>query len=91
MRWKLRFHAASRSSPSEHRHPVAHIVEGNAQLGLALADLVQEPGIVHRNDRLRREAFERRDLLVGERPRIATIEAKSTQQRVVLTQCDPQD
>ena len=57
----------------EHRHPVAHIVEGDAQLGLALADLVEQPGIVHRDHRLRGEAFEQRDLLVGERPHLLAV------------------
>jgi len=48
----------------EHRDPVAHIVEGDAQLGLALADFVEQPSIVHRDDCLSREAFEQRNLLV---------------------------
>jgi len=52
--------------PVEHSHPVAHIVECNAQLGLALADLVEQPGIVHRNHRLRREVLKQRDFFLGE-------------------------
>ena len=47
----------------EHRDAVAHIVEGDAQFRLTLADLVEQPGIVHRDDRLRREALQHRDLL----------------------------
>jgi len=62
----LTFQAASRQLPVEHRHPVAHIVECDAQLGLALADLVEQPGIVHRNRRRRREVLEQRDLFLGE-------------------------
>ena len=42
----------------EHRDAVAHIVEGDPQFGLTLADLVQQPGIVHRDDRLCREILE---------------------------------
>ncbi len=57
----------------EHRDPVAHIVEGDPQLRLALADLVEQPGIVHRDHRLCGEAFEQRDLLVGERPHFRPI------------------
>src|SRR6516225_4018558 len=39
----------------EHRYTVAHVVERDAQFGLALADLVKEPCIVHRDDCLRGE------------------------------------
>ena len=39
----------------KHRDTVAHIVEGHAQLGLALADLVQQPCIVHGDHGLARE------------------------------------
>ena len=49
----------------KHRDAVAHIVEGDAQLGLALADLVQQPGILHRDNRLCREVLQQRDLLVA--------------------------
>ena len=41
----------------EHRDAVGHVVEGDAQLGLALADFVQQPRILHRDHRLRREVF----------------------------------
>ena len=70
----------------EHRHAVAHIVEGDAQLGLTLADFVEQPGIVHRDDRLRREAFQQRDLLVGERPHFLAVRRRSAEQHVVLAQ-----
>ena len=50
----------------EHRHPVAHVVEGDAQLGLPLADFVQQPRIVHRNDRLRRETLQQCNVFVRE-------------------------
>ena len=55
----------------EHRDAVAHVVEGDAQFGLTLADLVEQPRVLHRDDRLRREVFEQRDLLVGERPHLS--------------------
>ena len=42
----------------EHRNAIAHIVKGDAQLSLALPDLVQQPGIVHRDHRLRRKALQ---------------------------------
>ena len=42
----------------EHRDPVAHIVEGNPQLGLAPANLVQQTRVVHRNHRLRGEVLQ---------------------------------
>src|SRR5262249_10397423 len=64
----------------EHRHPVAYIVEGDAQLGLALADLVQQPGIVHRDYRLRREAFEQRYLFIRERSDLQSVSGDITEQ-----------
>ena len=58
----------------EHRDAVAHVVEGDAQLGLALADLAEQPRILHRDDRLRREILQQRDLLVGEGPDLLAID-----------------
>ena len=51
----------------EHRHAVGHVVEGDAQFGLALADFVEQPGILDRDHRLVGEGLDQRDLLVGER------------------------
>ena len=67
----------------EHRHTVAHIVEGDAQLGLALADLVEQPRIVHRDHRLRGEVFEQRDLFFGKWPHLAARAGDHAEQRVV--------
>jgi len=36
----------------EHHHGIAHVVEGDAQLALALAQLVQQAGILHGDDGL---------------------------------------
>ena len=82
----MRFHAASLQIGVEHRDAVAHVVEGDAQLGLALADFVEEPRIVHRDDRLRREVFEQRDLLFGKRPHLAARAGDHAEQRVVAAQ-----
>jgi hypothetical protein len=73
----------------EHRHPVAHIVEGDAQLGLALADLVEQPGIVHRDHRLRRKILQQRNLLVGKRPHLATADHERSDWSAILDQGDP--
>src|SRR6516164_7200986 len=61
----------------EHRHPVAHVVEGDAQFGLTLANLAQEPGIVHCDHRLRGEGPNELDLAFGERLRLAARKAES--------------
>jgi hypothetical protein len=68
----------------EHCHTVAHIVEGHPQLGLAPADFFQQPGIVHRNDRLGREVFQERDFLGAERPHLASIAGYVAKQRAVF-------
>jgi hypothetical protein len=70
----------------EHRHPVAHVVKGHPQLGLPLADLPQQPGIVHRNDRLGCEVLQERDLFVRERPDFASIAGDEAEQRAVFAQ-----
>ncbi len=72
----------------EHRHTVAHIVERDAQLGLALADLLQQPSIVHRDDRLRGEILQQRDLFIGKLPDLAATGADKAEQRLFLAQRD---
>jgi len=74
----------------EHRHTVAHVVEGDAQLGLALADLVQEPRIVHRDHRLCGKALQESDLFLRERLDLAAARRDVAKERVVLTQRDHQ-
>src|ERR1700726_404238 len=43
----------------KHRDTVDHIVECDPQLHLSLADLVEKPGILHRDHRLHGEIFEK--------------------------------
>ena len=50
----------------EHCDPVAHVVEGDAQLGLPLADLAEQPRILDRDDRLVGEGAHQFDLPLGE-------------------------
>ena len=50
----------------EHRDAIAHVLEGDAQFFLALADFVQQPRVLHRDYRLGGEVLQQRDLLVGE-------------------------
>jgi hypothetical protein len=70
----------------EHGNAVAHIVEGHPQLGLTPADFFQQPGIVHRNDRLGREVFQERDLFFRERPHLVTAAGDHAEQRAVFAQ-----
>ena len=51
-----------------------------------LPRLGEEPSILHCNDRLRSEILQQRDLLVGERSHLATIDGKVAQYSVVLEQ-----
>jgi hypothetical protein len=51
----------------EHRNPVAHIVKGDAQLGLPLADLAEQPRILDRDHRLVGKGAHQLDLPLGER------------------------
>ena len=70
----------------EHRNAVAHVVEGDAQFGLVLADLVEEAGVVHRDHRLRRKVFEQRDLFFRKCPHLAARAGDHAEQRVVAAQ-----
>jgi hypothetical protein len=70
----------------EHCNAVAHVVEGHAQLGLSPADFFQQPGIVHRYDRLRREVFQERDLFFRVRPHLAPAAGDHAKQRAVFAQ-----
>ena len=51
-----------------------------------LARLGQQPRILHRDDRLRREILQQRDLLVGERPHLLPIDLHNAEQAFVLAQ-----
>ena len=52
----------------EHRHAIGHIVEGDTQFCLTLADFVQQSRILYRDHRLGGEVLQQRDLLVREQP-----------------------
>jgi len=53
-----------------------------------LARLANEPRVIHRDDRLRREIFEERDLLVGERPGFAPDRDNHAEKRIGLAYRD---
>ena len=58
----------------EHGDAVAHVLEGDAEFLLALADFVQQPRVLHRDHRLGGEVLQQRDLLVGERPHFLAVD-----------------
>ena len=66
----------------EHRDPVAHIVEGDAQLGLAVAQLLEQARVLDRDHRLVREGGGQLDLRVGERLDARAGDNKDTDHRV---------
>ena len=47
---------------------------------------VMQPRVLHRDDRLRREVLQQRDLLVGERPDLLAVGDNGAEQRIVLAQ-----
>ena len=53
-----------------------------------MADLVQQPRIVHCDHRLRREILQQRDLFIGELPDLAAAGADKAEQRLFLAQRD---
>ena len=79
----------------EHRREVAgrgiddlQHLGGRGLLLQRLARLGDQPRILHRDDRLRREAFEQRDLLVGERPHFVPVDVDDAEERALATQRD---
>ena len=59
---------------------------GRGLLLQRLARLGDQPRVLHRDHRLRREILQQRDLLVGERPHLLAIDGDSAEQRIVLAQ-----
>ena len=53
-----------------------------------LARLVHQPRILHRDDRLRREILQQRDLFIGESPHLASCDHKGAQRRGIFYQGD---
>jgi hypothetical protein len=70
----------------EHRNPIAHIVEGDAQFSLALTDLIEQTGILYCDNRLRCEMLQHCDLLIGIGPHGPTPGRDCAEQTIVLTQ-----
>ena len=48
----------------EHRHAVAHVLERDMEFLLTLADFVEQPRILHCDDRLGGEVLQQHDLFV---------------------------
>jgi hypothetical protein len=59
---------------------------GGGLLLQSLARLGDESGILHRDDRLRGKVLQQRYLLVGERPRLASVDGDDAEERTVLAQ-----
>src|SRR5262245_1661680 len=79
----------------EHRGEIARrgvddtqYLGGRRLLLQGLARLGDQPRILHRDDRLRGEILQQRDLLVGERPYLAPIEGHVAEKRLFLAQRD---
>src|SRR6516165_5160754 len=54
----------------------------------ALAQFVQQPRVLHCNNRLRGEILQQRDLLVGKRADLLAEDMEHAEQRLLLAQCD---
>src|SRR5262249_48204393 len=62
------------------------IFERLLQVARAAAQFVEQPRILHRDDRLRREVLQQRDLLVGERPYVLAVYRDRGEQVGVFSQ-----
>jgi hypothetical protein len=68
----------------EHRHAIAHFLEGDTQLILPLPDFVQQSRVLHRDHRLRGEALQQGDLLIGKNPNFLSIDRKEANNLVIF-------
>src|SRR5262249_22185972 len=59
---------------------------GRGLLLQSLARLSYEPRVLHCNYRLRGEVLQQRDLLVGERPNLVTVDVESADEDIVFTE-----
>src|SRR5262249_38317210 len=57
----------------------------------SFARLCDETGVLHRDDRLCREALHQRDLVLSERPDLSAIKRENAPQHIVLSQGDIED
>src|SRR5215469_9397038 len=60
------------------------VFESFLQFSGALARLIEQPGVLHRDDRLRGEVLQQRDLLLGEGAYLATMNIDDAEQRPFL-------
>jgi hypothetical protein len=68
----------------EHRDAVPHVVESDAQLSLALAQLAEEARILHRDHRLSREILQQRNLLVAKGTDFLAVDDEIAEEHPVL-------
>ena len=54
----------------------------------SIAQLAEQPRVLHRDHRLSREVLQQRDLLVGERPHLLPVERRSCRATAILAQRD---
>ena len=85
----MRFHATRRVG-AEHRNAIAHIVEGDAQLGLAIAQLLEQSRILNRDHRLIGKTGRELDLFVGERLDARACNDEYADERVLTQQRNAQ-
>src|SRR5262249_55521229 len=68
----------------KHRDAVAHVVEGNAQLGLAVTQLAQKTCVLDGDHRLAGKVPDQLDLLVGERRDLGSEDTDQAYDVVIL-------
>ena len=72
----------------EHGDTIAHVLEGDAEFFLALADLIEQPGVLHRDHRLGGEVFQQRYFLLRERAHFLAVHTDVAEQIAVLAKRD---
>src|SRR5215475_14100647 len=70
---------------AKHHNAIAHIVESDAQLGLAGAQLFEQASILNRDHRLVGEGGDQLDLFVRKRIGLVAVKAKNTE-KLLLAQ-----
>ena len=73
------------------RDPVLQLPVPRRDLVGARPQFAEQPRVLHRDDRLRREILYQRDLLVREWPHLLTVDRDSPEEHLVFTQRDRQN
>ena len=70
----------------EHGDSIAHILERDAELFLALPNLIEQPCVLHRDHRLSSEVLQQYNLPIAKRPDFLSIDVNHPREQSVFSE-----